>query len=260
MTAASNDVLLLFVVGYGPEQLAGNLAEGMKLHQPGEFLQSYGGGNGGSSAQQPPPPPPPYQSPYDFSSRLTQQRHDLGAMHATSPYGLSQCHIHRMQSCSCHLQQQQQSPAGMSPSYPQSEPSPDPMSGQQQPHFMPPRALRPPTGGSSNSASPPGTPTPSTMMGQLMGALNNSTLLDDLNLNIETLHGGFDCNVDEVIKHELSMDGSLDFNFSQHHQNHHNHHLPASAPANQEIEQGVVPQQPANTYSTTVSTGPSWVH
>lgn len=52
------------------------------------------------------------------------------------------------------------------------------------------------------------------MMGQLMGALNNSTVLDDLNLNIETFHGGFDCNVDEVIKHELSMDGSLDFNFS----------------------------------------------
>ena len=56
--------------------------------------------------------------------------------------------------------------------------------------------------------------TPSTMMGQLMGALNNSAVLDDLNLNIETFHGGFDCNVDEVIKHELSMDGSLDFNFS----------------------------------------------
>ena len=35
-------------------------------------------------------------------------------------------------------------------------------------------------------------------MGQLMGALNNSTLLDDLNINIESLHGGFDCNVEEV--------------------------------------------------------------
>lgn len=52
-------------------------------------------------------------------------------------------------------------------------------------------------------------------MGQLMGALNNSTLLDDLNINIESLHGGFDCNVEEVIKHELSMDGTLDFNFQQ---------------------------------------------
>uniref|UniRef100_A0A146LDF8 Forkhead box protein O n=4 Tax=Lygus hesperus TaxID=30085 RepID=A0A146LDF8_LYGHE len=55
----------------------------------------------------------------------------------------------------------------------------------------------------------------SVMMGQLMGALN-PTMLDDLSLNIETLplHGGFDCNVDEVIKHELSLDGTLDFNFS----------------------------------------------
>lgn len=53
------------------------------------------------------------------------------------------------------------------------------------------------------------------MMGQLMGALNNSTILDDLNINIESLHGGFDCNVEEVIKHELSMDGTLDFNFQQ---------------------------------------------
>ncbi|CAB0005337.1 unnamed protein product, partial [Nesidiocoris tenuis] len=54
-----------------------------------------------------------------------------------------------------------------------------------------------------------------TMMGQLMGALN-PTMLDDLNINIETLplHGGFDCNVDEVIKHELSLDGTLDFNFT----------------------------------------------
>lgn len=48
-----------------------------------------------------------------------------------------------------------------------------------------------------------------------MGALNNSALLDDLNINIETLHGGFDCNVEEVINHELSMDETLDFNFQQ---------------------------------------------
>jgi forkhead box protein O3 len=54
------------------------------------------------------------------------------------------------------------------------------------------------------------------MMGQLMGALNPSMLDDHFNINIETLplHGGFDCNVDEVIKHELSLDGTLDFNFS----------------------------------------------
>ena len=75
--------------------------------------------------------------------------------------------------------------------------------------------------------------TPTTMMGQLMGALSNPTLMDDLNLNIETLHG-FDCNVDEVIKHELSLDGTLDFNFSQHnhlHHHHHHHHPGATASA-----------------------------
>lgn len=94
------------------------------------------------------------------------------------------------------------SPAGLSPSYPTSEPSPDPMSSSQ-PHYN-----------RRGSLTTPRIQSASTMMGQLMGALNNSAVLDDLNLNIETFHGGFDCNVDEVIKHELSMDGSLDFNFS----------------------------------------------
>ncbi|CAG4916405.1 unnamed protein product [Colias eurytheme] len=53
---------------------------------------------------------------------------------------------------------------------------------------------------------------PTTVMGQIMGALNTGLAED---LNIETLEHSFDCNVDEVIKHELSMDGSLDFNFPQ---------------------------------------------
>uniref|UniRef100_A0A1B6CK65 Forkhead box protein O n=1 Tax=Clastoptera arizonana TaxID=38151 RepID=A0A1B6CK65_9HEMI len=112
------------------------------------------------------------------------------------PY--SQCPLHRgHQPCTC--QHNPTSKQSISPSYPQS-PSPSP---------------------------------PATMMGQLMGALN-PTLLDDLNLNIETLHGGFDCNVDEVIKHELSMDGSLDFNFSQ--------------------------QQQSSTPEQNSFTGRSWVH
>lgn len=38
-------------------------------------------------------------------------------------------------------------------------------------------------------------------------------LLDDLNINIETIQTDFECNVDEVIRHELSIGGSLDFNF-----------------------------------------------
>lgn len=109
------------------------------------------------------------------------------------------------------------------------------------------------------------TPTPSQMMGQLMGALNNSTLLDDLNLNIETLPG-FDCNVDEVIKHELSMDGSLDFNFSQHnhhnhgHHNHHHHHHQHTGQPGQLEQHPVAVTQQNVPYTSTVPTGPSWVH
>ncbi|KAJ0178705.1 hypothetical protein K1T71_005480 [Dendrolimus kikuchii] len=61
-----------------------------------------------------------------------------------------------------------------------------------------------------------GTMGPTTVMGQIMGALNTGLAED---LNIESLEHGFDCNVDEVIKHELSMDGSLDFNFPQQHSN-----------------------------------------
>ncbi|KYB29255.1 Forkhead box protein O-like Protein [Tribolium castaneum] len=108
------------------------------------------------------------------------------------------------------------SPAGMSPSYPHSEPSPDPLNSQ----YLINRSTmpRPP------SSSPPLTPqpsqgTPSTMMGQLMGALNNSTVLDDLNINVESFQGGFDCNVEELIKHELTKCRSTkrdDFRDHQH--------------------------------------------
>lgn len=77
----------------------------------------------------------------------------------------------------------------MSPSYPHSEPSPDPLNTHQ---FMEARLPpRPP------SSSPPLTPqsqgTPSTMMGQYIGALNVS---EDLNIHVDSLPGGFDCNVE----------------------------------------------------------------
>ncbi|XP_026476794.1 forkhead box protein O-like [Ctenocephalides felis] len=213
------------------DQLAGNLAESMKLQNVGDYMQGFV--NSGNQHI----PPPPYQQPY-----------------GTSPYGLPQCPLHRIQNCGCMHScdpRESLSPSscpGMSPSYPQSEPSPDPMGGAQ---YLS-------TGGecspSQGNSSPPSSQTstlllrrngtileqqnqaPSTMMGQLMGALNNSALLDDLNINIETIPGGFDCNVDELTKHELSMDGSLDFNFQSqaaaaaamaaHHQQQqqHNHH------------------------------------
>lgn len=137
---------------------------------------------------------------------------------------------------------------GTSPTYQRSEPSPDSGAGyrqqpqsQAQPQPQPPPPYQPPSPDgldalpSDSSGSPLGLgsglgpglgpglgmgepamasiPAPTTMMGQLMGALNPS-LLDDLNLNIEG--GGFDCNVEEVIERELNLEGTLDFNFSQH--------------------------------------------
>lgn len=147
------------------------------------------------------------------------------------------------------------SPPDMSPNYAHSEPSPDPLTNHQYLLNARNSLPRPPSSSPPLTPQPPHT-TPSTMMGQLMGALNNSTILDDLNINIESLQGGFDCNVDEVIKHELSMDGSLDFNFSGAHQtnlaaqqesHHHHHTVPSSTPA---------PAPPPPAYST----APSWVH
>lgn len=44
---------------------------------------------------------------------------------------------------------------------------------------------------------------PSTLMGQFMEALNSQTNLDDFNLNIDSLQGGLECNVDEVIEDQL---------------------------------------------------------
>lgn len=246
--------------GYSPDQLAGNLEQGMKL-QNDVYMQGYVAN--GQPNQQQQVPPPPYPSHYDPT--YPGGRRELNSLHATSPYGIPQCPIHRLQPCGCMQQHcntgESMSPSGMSPSYPQSEPSPDPLSGG---YMLNARSAmpRPP------SSSPPLTPqsvggstqtqTPSTMMGQLMGALNNSTLLDDLNLNIESLQGGFDCNVDEVIKHELSMDGSLDFNFSTAHQHHLAHH---GAAQTQDVHHtNVAPAtQPSAQYSTAV-TAPSWVH
>ncbi|XP_053603612.1 forkhead box protein O isoform X1 [Plodia interpunctella] len=93
---------------------------------------------------------------------------------------------------------------------------------------------------------------PTTVMGQIMGALNTGLVED---LNIESLEPGFDCNVDEVIKHELSMDGTLDFNFTQQ-------HMAAEAES-----QFVAPAPPVPTTlsgggapRTPYSVAPSWVH
>lgn len=215
---------------YSPDQLAGNLEHGMKLEPNWGYMNGQG-------------PPPPYN--YDG---YNSGRDMSTSLHASSPFGLPQCPIHRLQNCGCAPVQckvEQMSPGDMSPSYPQSEPSPDPLGStqyllnQQQPpqhNSMP----RPP------SSSPPLTPpqqqqqqqqqvvVPSTVLpatlptvvttvqgvnssvNMLTSAINSSMMpfgCDDDLVNIESLQGGFDCNVDELIKHELNMDGSLDFNF-----------------------------------------------
>ncbi|KAK9875194.1 hypothetical protein WA026_005986 [Henosepilachna vigintioctopunctata] len=215
---------------YSPDQLAGNLQQGMKLEP--DYLGYI---NGTTTTQ----PPPPYSSFENYPGRT---------LHAASPYGLTQCPIHRMQTCVCMpCKVERMSPTGMSPSYPHSEPSPDPLGTQ----YIINRSsiVRPP------STSPPLTPQQthagiaSTMMGQLMGALNQNPLVDDLNIDF---HGGFDCNVEELIKHELNMDGSLDFNFQNQ---------PQGLPVSQDVQAGL-PVGQANgppPYSASVTT-PSWVH
>lgn len=61
----------------------------MKIHH--EAFLSGGYSNDGGA-------PPPYQPSFDsYGSRL--------GSHAASPYGISQCPVHRLQGCSCALNQ-----------------------------------------------------------------------------------------------------------------------------------------------------------
>ncbi|RWS26941.1 forkhead box protein O-like protein [Leptotrombidium deliense] len=53
------------------------------------------------------------------------------------------------------------------------------------------------------------------VMGHLL-SLNNP-LPNDLDLNFDSLQGGLECDVDQVIRHELSVDGNLDFSFDPIH-------------------------------------------
>ncbi|XP_060526258.1 forkhead box protein O isoform X2 [Cylas formicarius] len=217
---------------YSPDQLAGNLEQRMKLQS--DAYMGYL--NGQAQAQ----PPPPYNSIFNDQFPANREFHPLTG---PSPYA---CTIHRMQPCTCIpncIKVERMSPTDMSPSYPHSEPSPDPLSSHQ---YLVNRMPRPP------SSSPPLTPqsqgTPSTMMGQFIGALNSN---DDLNINVDTFQGGFDCNVEEIIRNELTMEGSLDFNFTGQHQ----------GMAQQAADTTITSQTaPPPAYSQTVVTTPSWVH
>ncbi|XP_052865998.1 forkhead box protein O [Anopheles cruzii] len=186
------------------DQLAGSLADELTLQQT-DFFKGFAQ----STAMHNQPPPPPYQPPQPYS---------LMASVAPSyglPQQLNQCPIHRVQHCTCMLQNNAResispsSGTGMSPSYPHSEPSPDyamltaSRVIQRTPSSSPP--LTPNALCGLIAPSHP-EPTPQTLMGQVMEALNSQTNIDDININVES----FPC-VDEVLKHELSLEGSLDF-------------------------------------------------
>lgn len=99
---------------------------------------------------------------------------------------------------------------------------------------------------SSSSVTSLGT-TASQVMGHLL-SLNNP-LPNDLDLNFDSLQGGLECDVDSVIRHELSVEGSLDFNFNDHH--------------NQGLHHSSNATQTTGAHSSTINTAPSsrsWVH
>ncbi|XP_013782300.1 forkhead box protein O-like [Limulus polyphemus] len=48
---------------------------------------------------------------------------------------------------------------------------------------------------------------------QLMPMPSSNPLPNDLDLNMDTLEGDLECDVDQLIRHELNVDGNLDFNF-----------------------------------------------
>jgi len=102
-------------------------------------------------------------------------------------------------------------------------------------------ALTPVPSTTSSSVTSLGT-TASQVMGHLL-SLNNP-LPNDLDLNFDSLQGGLECDVDSVIRHELSVDGSLDFNFDP-------------------LHHGSNANQTSVAHSSTMTTAPSsrsWVH
>ncbi|XP_034952403.1 forkhead box protein O [Chelonus insularis] len=244
-----------YVSSYSPEQLAGNLAETMKL----ESYQMYQTPSS-SHQQQNVPPPSYFEAQYQRNNSLRSSTSPYSLRPASQSSNHQRCSIHRLQPCSCQMdsnsvsdlastyqqndscvsslggnaqqqlstqQQQQQRKADQQQSHSQNHRKQEQQNQSQNQSFeyllQCQQRLQQPTQNQTistinNSSSDIQTScinTASAMMGELMGALNNTALLDDLNINIEGLHGGFDCNVDEVIKHELSLDGTLDFNFQQ---------------------------------------------
>lgn len=71
-------------------------------------------------------------------------------------------------------------------------------------------------GGGGGGMAVPRETSVSHMMGQLI-AINSSIngMPNDLDLSLYAPQGGLECDVDQVIRHELSVDGNLDFNFPE---------------------------------------------
>lgn len=218
------------------EQLAGSLADSMKLHGADPFLNTYVPTTSSSTSG----------GSFRYGSYGTCSRHPHGGCACASMYSHPAHPAHPTHPHQHALEHFVRPPPPADPAdIMQTENGQTQMVTTADPALM--------NGGLMLQTGAMG---PTTVMGQIMGALN-AGLVEDLNLNIETLEHGFDCNVDEVIKHELSMDGSLDFNFPQQH----------TAMAAEAESQFVAPAPPVpSTLSgggaprTTYSVAPSWVH
>lgn len=242
------------------DQLAGSLADELTLQN--DYIQGFT-----TTSNIHNQPPPPYQPPQPYS------------LHATGAQSYvmqtNQCPLHRSLPCTCmHNSREGMSPSsgtGMSPSYPHSEPSSDSL-GTYNTVVMGTRITpRPP------SNSPPLTPTPqnmnptiednipSTLMGQVIEALNSQPQIDEFNL--DSFHGGLECNVEELIQQELSIDGLLDINIpitttNQNTTSHTNTQQTATTIGTLGLPQNQTTNSHARTvqYSQTSVTPPSWVH
>ncbi|XP_050423394.1 forkhead box protein O isoform X1 [Adelges cooleyi] len=138
------------------DQLAGTLAQTVRLSQPLQPLESYR-----DVFLDNRPPPPPYSS-LPFQS----------------------CPIHGYQGCSCFNLNQLNSENNTTP-YIKQEDYSDYIDNQ------------------------PDDNMPATVVGQIMGTSHLS--LDDLSINLDKFTP-VECNVDEVLNHEVSLGGCLDFN------------------------------------------------
>ncbi|XP_055847553.1 forkhead box protein O isoform X2 [Episyrphus balteatus] len=269
------------------DQLAGSLADDLTLQK--DFLQGFS-----AASAIPNQPPPPYQPPQ-------QNNYSINPAVAQS-YGMqqNQCPLHHSLTCTClHNSREGLSPSsgtGMSPAYPNSEPSSDSLntynsvvldpsvgstdsSGllsaqqqqqlqrqqqRQQQHQQQQQQQQLSTNLEDNCAS--------TLIGQCMEALNNQTQIDEF--TIDNFHGGIECNIEELIQQEMSIDGLLDINIplatlntqqSTTTQLQQNHHQPTNNNNAGSSSIDLPQSQSSNThtrvqYSQASVTPPSWVH